>query len=78
MTKLFRVFTVVFATLFLSFALAACEEQGTAEKAGEAIDDAAEKAAETVEEGAKQAEQIAEEGAEKVEEAAEEVKKSAE
>ena len=78
MTKLIRKFTVVLAALFLSFAIAACEEQGTAEKAGEAIDDAAEQAAETVEEGADQAEQIADEGAEKVEEAAEEVKKSAE
>ena len=78
MTNLVRKFTVVFAALFLSFALAACEEQGTAEKAGEAIDDAAEKAAETVEEGAEEAEQIADEGAEKVEEAAEEAEKSAE
>lgn len=78
MTEVIRRFTVVLAALLLSFALAACEEQGTAEKAGEAIDDAAEKAAETVEEAAEEAEQIAEEGAEKVEEAAEEVKKNAE
>ena len=77
MTKLAQKLTVVLAALFLSFALAACEEQGTAEKAGEAIDDAAEKAAESIEEAAEEAEQIAEEGAEKVEEAAEEVQKSA-
>jgi len=78
MTKLVRKFTVVLAALFLSVALAACEEQGAAEKTGEAIDDAAEKAAEMVEEGAEEAKQLAEEGAEKVEEAAEEVQKNAE
>jgi len=78
MTGLIRKFAVVLAALFLSFALAACEEQGTAEKAGEAIDDAADKAAETVKEGAEKAGQLAEEGAEKVEEGAEDVQKSAE
>ena len=78
MTNLTKKLTVVLAAIFLSFAIAACEEQGTAEKAGEAIDEAAEKAAETVEEGAEQAEQIAEDAAEKVEEAAEEVQKNAE
>ena len=71
MNKLTRKLTVVLTAIFLSFALAACEEQGTAEKAGEAIDEAAEKAAETVEEGAEEAEQLADEAAEKVEEAAE-------
>lgn len=65
--NLTRGVTVVFATLFLAFALAACEEQGTAQQTGEAVDDAAEKAADMVEEGA-----------EKVEEGAEQVEKSAE
>ena len=64
--NLTRRVTVVFAALFLAFALAACEEQGTAQQTGEAIDDAAEKAADMVEEGA-----------EKVEEGAEQLEKSA-
>ena len=59
--------TALFAALFLAFAMAACEEQGTAQQTGEAIDNAAEEAADMVEEGA-----------EKVEEGAEEVKESAE
>lgn len=66
-TSLTRKLTVVFATLFLAFALAACEEQGTAQQTGEAVDDAAEKAADMVEEGAEKVE----EGAEKVKESAE-------
>lgn len=65
--NLTRKVTVVFATLFLAFALAACDEQGTAQQTGEAVDDAADKAADMVEEGA-----------EKVEEGAEQVEKSAE
>lgn len=65
--NLTRKVTVVLATLFLAFALAACDEQGTAQQTGEAVDDAADKAADMVEEGA-----------EKVEEGAEQVEKSAE
>ena len=64
--SLTRGVTVVFATLFLAFAIAACEEQGTAQQTGEAIDDAADKAADMVEEGAEKVE----EGAEKVTESA--------
>lgn len=43
----------VAAAIFLSFAvagLAACEEKGPAQRAGEAIDNAAEKAGEKIEE----------------------------
>jgi len=65
--NLTRKVTVVFATLFLAFALAACDEQGTAQQTGEAVDDAADKAADMVEEGAEKVE----EGAEKVEKSAE-------
>ena len=65
--NLTRRVTVLLAALFLASALAACEEQGTAQQTGEAIDNAAEKAADMVEEGA-----------EKVEEGAEQVEKSAE
>jgi len=65
--SLTRRMTVVLAALFLTFALAACEEQGTAQQTGEAIDDAVEKSADMVEEGA-----------EKVEEEAEKVQENAE
>ena len=46
----------LFAALFLMFAVAACEEQGTAEQTGEAIDNAVEQTSEAVEEGAQKAE----------------------
>ncbi len=58
--------TAVLAALFLAFALAACEEQGTIEQTGEATDNAAEKPAEMLEEGAENPE----ESAEKVQESA--------
>jgi len=57
----------LFAALFLTFALSACEEQGTAEQTGEAIDNAVEQTSEMVEEGAEKVE----DGVEKVEEKAE-------
>lgn len=60
-----RKLPVVLAALLMSFALAACEEEGAAEKTGKAIDEAAEEAAEAVKEGA-----------EKVEDAAAEAQKS--
>ena len=62
-----RGMTALFAAFFLMFALAACEEQGTAEQTGEAIDNAVEQTSEIVEEGAEKVE----EGVEKVEEKAE-------
>ena len=62
-----RGMTALFAALILMFALAACEEQGAAEKTGEAIDNAVEQTSEMVEEGAEKVE----EGVEKVEEKAE-------
>ena len=57
----------LFAALFLMFAVAACEEQGTAEQTGEAIDNAVEQTSEAVEEGADKVEDAAEEVQEKVE-----------
>ena len=57
----------LFAALFLTFALAACEEQGTAEQTGEAIDNAVEQTSEMAEDGAEKVE----EGVEKMEEKAE-------
>ena len=57
----------IFAALFLMFAVAACEEQGTAEQTGEAIDNAVEQTSEAVEEGADKVEDAAEEVQEKVE-----------
>ncbi len=48
--------TALFAALFLMFAVAACEEQGTAEQTGEAIDNAVEQTSEAVEEGAEKVE----------------------
>jgi len=57
----------LFAALFLMFAVAACEEQGTAEQTGEAIDNAVEQTSEAVEEGADNVEDAAEEVQEKAE-----------
>lgn len=57
----------LFAALFLMFAVAACEEQGTAEQTGEAIDNAVEQTSEAVEEGADKVEDAAEEVQEKAE-----------
>ena len=62
-----RGMAALFAVLFLMFALAACEEQGTAEQTGGAIDKAVEQTSEMVEEGA----ETVEEGVETVEEKAE-------
>ena len=62
-----RTVTAVLATLFLAFALAACEEQGTTEQTGEAIDGTAEQSAEMPEIGV----QKPEESGEKVQEGAE-------
>jgi len=67
LASLIRRATAVLAALFLTFAIAACEEQGPAEQTGEAVDETMEKAGD-----------MAEEGAEKVEEAAEEAEKAAE
>lgn len=61
LASLTRRATTVLAALFLSMALAACEEQGTAEQTGEAIDQTMEKSADMIEEGAKQVEEGAEE-----------------
>ena len=55
MIKLSQKLTVLLSALFLSFALAACGEQGPAEQTGEATDNAAQQAAETVEEGVEEA-----------------------
>ena len=55
------------AALFLMFAVAACEEQGTAEQTGEAIDSAVEQTSEAVEQGAEKVEGAVEEAEEKVE-----------
>ncbi len=52
--------TAVLAALFLAFALAACEEQGTTDQTGEATDGTAEQTAETPEEGAQKSEESAE------------------
>ena len=57
----------LFAALFLMFAVAACEEQGTAEQTGEAIDNAVEQTSEAVEDGAEKAEEAVEKAEEKVE-----------
>ncbi len=65
--SLTRGMTAFFAALVLMFSLAACEEQGTAEQTGEAIDNAIEQSADMVEEGAEKVE----ESLEKVEEKAE-------
>lgn len=65
--------TIALATLFLASALAACDEQGTGEQTGEAIDKTMEQSSDVVEQGA----QAVEEGAQKVEEGAEGVEKSA-
>jgi hypothetical protein len=66
-TSLTRGTAALFAALFLTFALAACEEQGTAEQAGEAVDKAVEQTSEMVKEGAEKVEEGAEEVKEKVE-----------
>jgi pyridoxal/pyridoxine/pyridoxamine kinase len=57
----------LFAALFLMSALAACEEQGAAEKTGEAIDNAVEQTSEMVEDGAEKAEESLEQAEEKAE-----------
>jgi hypothetical protein len=57
----------LFAALFLMFAVAACEEQGTAEQTGEAIDNAVEQTSEAVEDGADKVEEGMEKAEEKVE-----------
>ena len=55
--KVSRGTAALFAALFLMFAVAACEEQGTAEQTGEAIDNAVEQTSEAVEEGAEKVEE---------------------
>ena len=55
-----KLFAVVVVGLFAGV-LAACEEQGPAEQAGEAVDNAAEEAGEAVEEAGEAAEEAAEE-----------------
>lgn len=45
------------AALFLAGSLAACDENGTAEEAGEAIDDAAEEAGDAAEDAADEVEE---------------------
>jgi hypothetical protein len=57
----------LFAALFLMFAVAACEEQGTAEQTGEAIDNAVEQTSEAVEDGADKVEEGMEKAEEKME-----------
>ncbi len=57
----------LFAALFLTFALSACEEQGTAEQTGEPIDNAVEQTSEMVEDGAEKAEESLEQVEEKAE-----------
>lgn len=64
--RLTRGTAALFAALFLAFALSACEEQGTAEQTGEAIDNAVEQTSEMIQEGAEKVE----EGLENAEEAA--------
>ena len=66
-TKVIRGTVALFAALFLMFAVAACEEQGTAEQTGEAIDNAVEQTSEAVEDGADKVEEAAEEVQEKAE-----------
>jgi len=78
MTNLIRKFAVVLAALFLSFALSACEEEGPAEQAGEAVDDAAEQTSEAVDDAMEKTGEAMDDAAEKMEDAAEEVEKSAE
>ncbi len=51
--------TAVLAALFLAFTLAACEEQGTTEQTGEAIDGTAEQSAEMPEIGVQKPEESA-------------------
>ncbi len=65
--NLTRGMTALFAAFFLMFALAACEEQGTAEQTGEAIDNAVEQTSEMVEDGAAKAEESLEQVEEKAE-----------
>ena len=64
MIKLSQKLTVLLSALFLSFALAACGEQGPAEQTGEAPENATQQAAETVEEGAEEATEGTEKSAE--------------
>ncbi len=66
-TKLTRGTAALFAALFLMFAVAACEEQGTAEQAGESIDNAVEQTSEAVEQGAEKVEDAVENAEEKAE-----------
>ena len=65
--KVFRGTAALFAALFLMFAVAACEEQGTAEQTGEAIDNAVEQTSEAVEDGAEKVEDAVENVEEKAE-----------
>lgn len=52
-----RKFLAILAVGFFAIALAACEEQGTAEQAGEAVDNAAEEAGEALEDAGEAAEE---------------------
>lgn len=72
LASLIRRASAVLAALFLTVALAACEEQGPGEQTGEAVDQTMDKAGDMAEEGA----QKVEEGAQKVEDAAEDATKS--
>jgi len=72
LASLTRGATTVLGALFLTVALAACEEQGPAEQTGEAIDNSVEKSSDMVQEGA----QKVEEGAQKLEENAEGAQKT--
>ncbi len=59
--SLTRGMTAFLAALFLMFAIAACEEQGTVEQTGEAIDNMVEQSSEMVEEDAEKIEESLEE-----------------
>ena len=65
--RLTRGTAALFAALFLMFAVAACEEQGTAEQTGEAIDNAVEQTSEAVQDGAEKVEDAVENAEEKAE-----------
>lgn len=56
MTAMAKYLTTLATALFLAGALAACDEDGPAEEAGEAIDDAAEEAGEAAEDAADEVE----------------------
>lgn len=65
--RILRILVCAMALTFL-LAIAGCEEEGPAEKAGKRIDEAAEKAGEEIEEAGDEIEEAAEKAEEELEE----------